>query len=224
MLLRLEGKSAVITQANDFMGPAIATRFRDEGAQVFTDTRDLRRNNACEELIAEAGKVDILIVNLAVPNPRKPAHETTDQQWGDVFEWLVHPMHRLVRNVLPQMLSRKSGKIIVVGSASALRGSKNRSCYGAARGAQHAYVRNVGIEVASSNVQVNATGQIYVENPTYYPPERIGTPELDQQIKDVPVGRLSTGPEAASLIAYLASNESNFISGQVFAYAGGWVT
>lgn len=222
MSARLNGKRAVVTEANNFMGPAVAALFRDEGAQVFTDERDLRAPKACEALIVEAGTVDILVVNLSVPNPRKPAHITGDDDWDDVFARLVKPMHQLVRAALPQMLERRSGKIIVVGSASALRGSKNRSCYGAARGAQHAYVRNVGIEVAPFNVQVNATGQIYVENPTYYPPERIATPDLQQQIQHVPAGRLSTGPEAASLIAYLASEDSNFICGQVFPYAGGW--
>ena len=78
-------------------------------------------------------------------------------------------------------------------------------------------------ETAPHNVQVNATGQIFVENPTYFPPEVIGTPELNARLKDVPAGRLSTGREAASLILYLSSPESNFISGQIFPYAGGWV-
>ena len=74
------------------------------------------------------------------------------------------------RAVLPQRSSARAGKIVVVGSASAMRGTATRTCYGAARGAQHAYVKNVGIEVAPHNVQVNATGQIFVENPTYFPP------------------------------------------------------
>ena len=220
---KLQAKRVVVTQPDDFMGPAIAVLFREEGAFVLEDRRDLTRPGACEALIAGAGEVDILVANLAIPNPRARAEETTDAQFSAVYEALVFPLHRLTKAVLPQMLARRSGKIVVVGSASALRGTENRSCYGSARGAQHAYVRNVGVEAAPHNVQVNATGQIFVENPTYFPPEMIGTPELAARLKEVPAGRLSTAREAASLILFLWSPESDFISGQIFPYAGGWV-
>ena len=177
---RLAGRRAVVTEADDFMGPAVVELFREEGATVLDDRSDLTEPKAADALMAEAGDVDILIVNLSIPNPRALAHETTDEQWSRVFDKIVHPTHRLVRAVLPQMIKRESGKIVVVGSASALRGTATRTCYGAARGAQHAYVRNVGIEVAPHNVQVNATGQIFVENPTYFPPEVLGSERLLQ--------------------------------------------
>ncbi|MFO1122867.1 MAG: SDR family oxidoreductase [Hyphomicrobiales bacterium] len=219
---RLQGKRAVVTECEDFMGPAITDLFRAEGAEVLADARDLRPSQAAGDLIAEAGHVDILIVNLSIPNPRALAHETTDDQWAEVFERIVHPTHRLVRAVLPQMLARGAGKIVVVGSAAALRGRPRSSCYAAARGAQHAYVKSVGVEVAPRNVQVNATGQIFVENPTYFPPGYIDSPELKARLGDVPAGRLATGREAAAFILFLSGPESDFICGQVFAYAGGW--
>ena len=162
------------------------------------------------ELIWEAGRVDVLIANLSIPNPRALAHETTDAQWEEVFDRLVHPLHRLCRAVLPQMIERRSGKIVVVGSAAALRGTPRRSCYGAARGAQHAYVRSLGVEVAPHNVQVNATGQNFVENPTYFPPDVIGTPQLQARLADVPAGRLSTGREAAAFILLSCRSRERF--------------
>lgn len=220
---RLQGLRAVVTEADDFMGPAVIDLFRNEGATVFDDRRDLTDPSAANALIAGAGRVDILIVNLSIPNPRALAHETTDEQWSRVFDKIVHPTHRLVRAILPQMIERRAGKIVIVGSASALRGTPTRTCYGAARGAQHAYVRNVGIEVAPHNVQVNATGQIFVENPTYFPPEVMGSARLVEQLKTVPSGRLATGKEAAEFILFLSSPASDFFVGQVFAYSGGWV-
>jgi 2-keto-3-deoxy-L-fuconate dehydrogenase len=151
------------------MGPAVFELFTEEGGIVIADRTDLRQPGRCEALTKETGQIDVLVANLSIPNPRALAHETTDEDWSAVFDKIVHPLHRLVRSVLPQMIDRRSGKIVVVGSAAALRGTSNRSCYAAARGAQHAYVRSVGVEVAPHNVQVNATGQIFVENPTLFP-------------------------------------------------------
>ena len=76
--------------------------------------------------------------------------------------------------------------------------------------------------MAPHNVQVNATGQIFVENPTYFPPEYVKSDDLKQRLKEVPAGRLSTGREAAAFILFLAGPEGDFLCGQVFAYAGGW--
>lgn len=219
----LEGKRVVLTNADDFMGPPIREAFREQGAVVLEDRRDLTRSGECEALIAEAGEVDVLVANLASEKIDLPATETTDAQMLEAYEDLVFPLHRLARAVLPQMIERRAGKIVVVGSAVALRGQARRVAYGSARGAQHAYVRNLGVETAPHNIQVNATGQNFVENPFYFPPEMLGSPELNARLKEVPAGRLSTGREAASLILYLSSEDSNFISGQIFPYAGGWV-
>ena len=134
----------------------------------------------------------------------------------------MHPLHRLVRAVMPQMIERRQGKIIVMGSVSALRGMLNWSAYSAARGAQLAYVQAVGVEAASKNVQVNALAQGFVENPSYFPPEYVETPELQERLKSVPAGRLATAREDALFVLFLAGDESDFFVGQVFPFAGGW--
>ena len=219
----LANRRIVITDADAFMGPAIAELFAEEGAELIADHRDLRVPSAAGDLIREAGHVDVLVANLAATFSGSLTQDITDTEMLEMFERLVFPLHRLTRAVLPQMLGRRSGKIIVVGSATGLRGQPRRQTYSAARGAQQAYVRSVGVEVASFNVQVNATGQAFVENPTYFPPEYIKTNEFKERMREVPANRLSTGREAAQLIRFLAGPDSDFFVGQVFPYAGGWV-
>ena len=220
---RLEGRRVVVTDTDEFMGPDIAALFREEGAEVIADSRDLTVPSAAADLIREAGRVDVLMANLAATYSGGLVEEIEDAELDRMLDRLVRPLHRLTRAVLPQMTARRAGKIVVVGSAAALRGVPRRAAYAAARGAQHAYVRTVGVEVAAFGVNVNATGQTLVESPTYFPPEYQATEEFRRRMEQVPAGRLSTGREAAKFLLFLAGPESNFFFGQVFPYAGGWV-
>jgi 2-keto-3-deoxy-L-fuconate dehydrogenase len=174
--------------------------------------------------VASAGRVDVLLAHLSLPAPRTAAVEATDEEWRHVFSHLVDPLPRLVRAVLPQMMERRAGKILLIGSAAALRGQKRASTYSAARGAQLAYVQTVGVEAATHGVQVNAIAQNFVDNPTYFPPELQALPAFQDRLKrEVPLGRLVAAREDAGFAAYLCSDAANCFVGQVFPLCGGWV-
>lgn len=222
---RLQGKRVVVTQADDYMGPATVALFGTEGADVVADTRDLTRPGACEAVIAGAGRVDVLVANLASSNySGRTVAEVDDSTWARVFDVMVHPLHRLTRAVLPQMRERRAGKIVVYGSAVALKGLKTLCAYSAARAAQVGYVQSVGVEVAPDNVQINLIAQNYVENPVYYPPEITANERFQASLKrQVPLGRLATAEEDARFALFLASDESDFFVGQAIPFSGGWV-
>lgn len=219
----LHGKRVLVTQSREFMGPALCEVFAAQGAMVFADERPLRDPALPEQLVAQAGHLDILVAHLAVPAPSTPAHEVDEEEWRSVFAHLVDPLPRLVRAVLPRMMAQRAGKILVIGSASALRGMKRASTYSAARGAQLAYVQAVGTEAAAHNVQVNAIAQNFVDNPTYFPPEVQANPRFQERLKrEVPLGRLVAAEEDAQFAAYLCSEAANCFVGQVFPVCGGW--
>jgi 2-keto-3-deoxy-L-fuconate dehydrogenase len=221
----LTAKRVLITQADAFMGPALCEVFSEHGAFVVADARPLLDPELPAVVIASAGQIDVLIVNLAVPAPTTVASEVTDEEWNDIFGHLVNPLPRLFRAVLPQMIARRSGKILVMGSASALRGMRRSSTYSAARGAQLAYVQAVGVEVAPHNVQVNAIAQNFVDTPTYFPPEIQAAPRFKDRLKrEVPLGRLLAARESAEFAAYLCGEHAGCFVGQVFPLCGGWVT
>lgn len=221
----LLGKRVLITHADAFMGPVLCEVFARHGADVVASTDPLLAPDAPGALVAETGRVDALVANLAFSAPTTPAAEVSDGEWNDVFAALVHPLPRLIRAVLPAMAARRSGKILVMGSASALRGMKRASTYSAARGAQLAYVQSVGVEAAAHNVQVNAIAQNFVDNPTYFPPEVQANPRFQERLKrEVPLGRLVGAEEDAEFAAYLCSDAANCFVGQVFPVCGGWVT
>ena len=220
---RLDGKRVLVTQADDYMGPATIELFQEEGAEVIADTSDLSELARANELAAEVGSIDVLIANLAAPaNLGIAATETSDEIWATAFDVMVHPLHRLCRAFLPDMYARKSGKVVVYGSATGLKAIDSLSAYSTARSAQVGYVRSVGVEAAKINVQINLIAQNFVENPAYFPPEFVATDAFKQLISTVPAGRLATAREDALFALFLASDESDFFVGQAFPFSGGW--
>ena len=220
----LIGTRVLITQASDFMGPMICEVFREQGAEVIANDEALAAPDAAEHVVRSAGAFDILVANLALKAPSTLAIDVTEVEWREVFAALVDPLPRLVRAAAPDMIRRKSGKILVIGSASALRGMKRASTYSAARGAQLSYVQAVGVELAVHHVQVNAIAQNFVDNPTYFPIEVQANPKFQERLaREVPLGRLVSAREDAQFAAYLCSSAADCFVGQVFPVCGGWV-
>ncbi len=213
----------LLTQADQFMGPALHATLAECGAEVVADTRPLDAPDAAAAIVASAGTIDVLLANLAVPAPSSPAGEVSDEEWRHVFTHMVDPLPRLLKAVLPQMRDRGHGRFLVMGSASALRGMKRTSSYSAARGAQLAWVQAVGVELAPLGIRVNAIAQNFVENPTYFPPELQAKPAFQERLKrEVPLGRLVSAREDALFAAYLCSDAADCFVGQVFPVSGGW--
>lgn len=223
---RLDGKRVLLTQSREFMGPALQETFEALGAHVIADERALDQDpHLPQALVDAAGQVDVLLLHLAIPAPSTPAAEIGEDEWRQVFAHLVDPMPRLVAAVLPQMMARGSGRILLMGSAAALRGQKRTGSYSAARGAQLAYVQSVGLELAAYGIQLNAIAQNFVENPTYYGPEVQANPRFQERLKrDVPLGRLVSAQEDAAYAAYLCSDAAACFVGQVFPISGGWAS
>jgi NAD(P)-dependent dehydrogenase (short-subunit alcohol dehydrogenase family) len=221
---RLAGKRVLVTQAEDYMGPATIELFREEGADVIADNSDLTQPDRCEELISSSGEINVLIANLASPNfTGIPVTELAADDWHCTFDMMVHPLHRLCQAVLPQMIAKQAGKIVVFGSATALKGMPTVTAYSAARAAQSGYIRSLGVEVAKHNIQANLIAQNYVENPVYYPRQLREKESFQKSLaRQVPLGRLATAREDALFALFLASEESNFFVGQSIPFSGGW--
>ena len=223
MSQRLAGKRILVTQAEEYMGPAIIDMFLEHGAEVIGDTSDLTIPSTAAEIIDQHGEIDVLIANLAAnANFGMPSVATPDDTWESMFDTMVHPLHRLGKAVLPQMIKRQKGKIIVIGSATGIKGMAGVAAYSAARHAQVGYVRSTALEVAEHNVQINLIAQNWVENPAYFPPEFIETDAFKEVFKSVPMPRLATAEEDALFALFLASDESDFFVGQAIPFSGGW--
>ena len=229
---RLEGRRVLVTHAERYIGPPIVELFREEGADVIADQSDYADPATIQNVVEEAGRIDVLVANFAGPPSMMPVTnmltdttEFEDEDFEAYLQELVWPLLRFVRAALPQMIERRSGKIVGVTSATSLRAIPGLSVYSAARGAQNAFLQVVGTEAAPHNVQVNAIGPAHIANNMYYTSEMLDDDEVREQFESqIPAGRIGNGQEAAELVLALATGASGFLAGQVIPISGGWVT
>lgn len=222
---RMQNRKVLVTQSDDYMGPAISRLFESEGADVTAKPGIVPFDAGFSDYVADVGDIDVLVANLAHDPCNTPVADISDNDWQALFDTMVHPLMALIRHFAPRFADRGAGKIVAVTSAAPLRGIPGSTAYCAARGAQNAFIRAVGLEYAPHNVQVNAIAQNYVSNPVYYPDELVESERFQKHLaRNVPIRRVAREEEQAELALFLASDKSDFIVGQVVPFSGGWVT
>jgi 2-keto-3-deoxy-L-fuconate dehydrogenase len=219
----LKEKRVLITQSNDFMGPALCEAFKFYEADVYSDSRALLSQSIIDEILSAAGDIDILIVNLSYPINNVNFNQIDSLEWKSYFAHMVDPLPKLAKLVLPKMIKNCQGKIVVIGSATALNGRFGNAGYNAARGAQLSWVKKMGTDMAKYNIQINYIAQAFVDNKTFFPDNTNTKKMLKEQLQYVPAARLAQADECTALAVFLASSESNFFVGQCFPIAGGLV-
>ena len=220
---RLEHKRVLITQSGDYMGPAIASLFQAEAAQVTERPGLVPFGRNFESYVDDLGDFDVVIADLAHDPCNGPLETLADESWEKLFDTMVHPLMALVRHFAPRMANQGHGKIIAITSAAPLKGLPGSVAYCAARGAQNAFIKAAGLEFAAKNIQINAIAQNYVSNPVYYPDELVQSERFQKHLaRNVPIQRVARAEEQAEFALFLASNKSDFFVGQIFPFSGGW--
>ncbi|WP_417271377.1 SDR family oxidoreductase [Celeribacter sp.] len=241
---RLANKTCVVTAAGQGIGRASAERMASEGARVIaTDINEaalaeLAQIDGIEahhlnvldgdEITAFAAKVgtaDVLF-NCAGIVHGGTILEATEEEWDLAFDLNAKAQFRMIRAFLPAMLEQGKGSIINMSSvAGPITGPVNRLIYSASKAAVAGMTLAVANDYVTKGVRCNAIA-----------PGTVDSPSLHQRLRDTgdyegamaafiarqPMGRIGQPDEIAALVAYLASDESSFTTGQVHVIDGGW--
>ncbi|MDE0200906.1 MAG: SDR family oxidoreductase [Rhodospirillaceae bacterium] len=241
----MENRIVLITNVEHFVGRPVAAELAAMGATVvchdesFADSAAAERFAAANpalsvvgaqtpgEIVAAAtercGRVDVVICNDAGAAIRAPIERASVDDMRSALEEMVVFPFLIASAAVPQMKERKRGKILFITSATPLRGLPNYSMYVTARGATNALTVSLAQELGRDNIQVNAIAPNYVESPTYFPPELVNDPDtFAKMTRNIPLKRLGKPEEVAALVAFYASDKSDFITGHVMPFAGGW--
>jgi NAD(P)-dependent dehydrogenase (short-subunit alcohol dehydrogenase family) len=220
------GKRGAKVAVNYFAGAekaeAVAASIRHAGAAAQAFGADVRDERQIDRLVADVAKqfgpIDILVLNATGPQPMLKIEELTWQTCLDQLEFFVKSPVLLVKATVGGMKDRKYGRIIQIGSEVFESGLAPFSNYVSAKGAQLGLTRSWAKELGPWGITVN------IVSPGWIPVERhAGVPDSSKQqyASQVPLGRMGVPEDVAQMVAFLASDEANFITGQKFAVNGG---
>jgi len=241
----LKGKTAVITGASRGIGADIARKFAAEGANLLisasnetllnqvkdeiektsvdieTKKVDVSDGSSFSELIQYAletfGAVDILVNNAGIARD-KLIMAMKDEDWNMVLDVNLKGTFNGIRAVTRPMLKAKKGNIINITSVVGISGNAGQANYSASKAGIIGLTKSAAKELASRNIRVNAIAPGYIETDMT---ESLTDNAMENFLRNIPLGKSGTGSDVANLAAFLASDESNYITGQVINVDGG---
>ena len=243
-----ERRVALVANADFYIGPPLARLLAERGhdlvigdpepglveeleaagaaVEVVDEVRDLADPTASERLVAAGlarfGRIDAACAFSGRVVTGRFLQSTVDDLRTVVAGCLEAPYHFL-KAVVPPMVERGDGQVLIVTSATGARATPGAPLYSTARAAANHLVRNVADEVARKGVQVNALGTNFMDFPEFLRATGGTDPEIRKQLEAVvPMRRLGTVEECAAMCAVFLDGTSGFTTGQFVAYAGGW--
>ena len=244
----LNGRAAIVTGGARGIGRAIAERLLASGAKVSlwdvnaealeSASRDLANagtvhtaqvdladlasvHSAAAVTAAALGKLDILVNNAGITGGNAKTWELNPEDWRRVMEVNLNGPFYCCHAVVPHLLQNGYGRIVNIASIAGKEGNPNAAHYSVSKAGVIALTKSLGKELATSNITVNAVA------PAVIATEMLGQmtqAHIDYMLSKIPMGRFGKKEEAASLVAWLCSEECAFSTGAVFDLSGGRAT
>lgn len=218
--LASDGAAVVVCDINGELAMAVANTIIADGGSATAIETDVRSTESIEAMVAQTieqyGRVDIL-VSVAGGSARERAstvHGSSEEVIREVLDVNLRGVIFCCRAVVGHMIEQGGGKIVNVASALALQGQRGHADYAAAKAGVIAFSKTMAMEVAPHNINVNCVSPGLVPRP--------GT-----NVDDIPetnyLGRIATPETVSNVIAFLVSDEADFVVGQNYVVDGGWI-
>jgi 3-oxoacyl-[acyl-carrier protein] reductase len=240
--MNLEGKIALVTGASRGIGRAIAELLVERGATVIGTATSENGAAAISEYLGENGKgmalnvtqpesietviksisdefggLDILVNNAGITRDNL-LMRMKDDEWTDIIDTNLSSIFRLSKAVLRGMMKKRNGRIINVGSVVGTMGNAGQTNYAAAKAGVIGFTKSMAREVASRGVTVNTVAPGFIETDMT---KALNDEQRAATLAQVPAGRLGDPREIASAVAFLASPEAAYITGETLHVNGG---
>ncbi|MFD2116764.1 elongation factor P 5-aminopentanone reductase [Paenibacillus yanchengensis] len=245
----LQQMTALITGGSRGIGAAIAKRFALEGVnvvihylhsheqanetariclsygvRVLTISADLRSRDQLErmkEKLVDYQLMPDIVVNNGAIASYGMLQDVTETEWDDVMSVNLRGVFHTTQLFMPHMIEQRFGRIVNISSIWGLSGASCEVLYSASKGGLNAFTKALSKELAPSGVTVNAVAPGAIETEML---DQFNEQEVAELKDDIPLGRLGTAEEIASLVYFLCLPESSYITGQIISANGGWLT
>ena len=230
----LSGRSALVTGGASGIGAAAAARLRAAGAEVAVFDRQALDGEglsiqgdiassadiaaAVRRVEQELGKIDVLVNSAGVPGASLRTVDMSDEEWRHVMSVNADGTFYACRAVIPGMVERGYGRIVLVSSIAGKEGNPMAPAYSASKAAVIALTKVLGKDLAQTGVLVNCVAPAVIETPIL---EGLTPEHVDYMVERIPIGRMGTSDEVAALICWLASDECSFSTGATYDISGG---
>ncbi len=231
-------KIALVTGAGRGIGKAIAETLEKNGFFVIKNSKQTKSPESenslcylgdvtCEEevnqmvewVIRRYKKIDVLVNNAGIAQ-QKLFTDITSSEWDAMIDTNLKSMFLVTKAVLPYMIHEKSGKIINISSVWGMCGASCEVHYSAAKAGVIGFTKALAKEVGLSNITVNCVAPGVIQTDML---NAFSSDELTALKEETPLGMLGTPDDVAKAVAFLASEDANFITGQVLSPNGGFV-
>lgn len=236
----LANRRAFVTGGANGIGAAIARRLAEDGAAVVIADRDLaaaqnlaiqigatavqvdvREVDRLREVMQASGPFDILVNNAGV-DQHAYFTDTTPAQWRDLLAINLEAVFATTHAALPAMRSAGYGRIINISSEAGRLGSRGGAVYAAAKAGVIGFTRSIARENATRGITVNAIAPGPIDTPMLQAGVALGGERLLKAMTGATlIGRLGTPDEVAAAVAFLASDDAGFITGETLGVSGG---